>query len=83
MTFTEIDIVCKGYEIRTARANQVNRLVASILVNVNRKPGTSAVRPEDVFPLYTDRKGTADLMSAEEFEELKEWRKGIKWQIRN
>jgi hypothetical protein len=50
---------------------------------VNRKPGTSAVRPEDVFPLYTDRKGTAELMSAEEFEELKEWRKGIKWQIRN
>jgi len=83
MTFTEIDIACKGYEKRTARANEVNRLVATILINVNRKPGSSPVKPEDVFPLYTDKRGAEKLMTKDEFEELKEWRKGIKWQTKS
>lgn len=83
MTFAEVDIYCKGYETRMARLKEVPRLVAAILLNINRRKNTPAVKVEDVFPLYTD-KVTRDLMSKEEFEQAKNLRnRVIKWKTRN
>lgn len=82
MTFTEIEIACKGYETRMAKQKELPRLVAAILMNVNRATGSPPVRVEEVMPLYTD-KPTADLMSKEEYEEFLEYRKRITWQARN
>lgn len=71
MTFEEVDLYCKGYEIRMARLKEVPRLIAAILINVNRRHGTPAMSVEKVFPLYTDRMRKVDLMSKEEFEATK------------
>lgn len=84
MTFTEIEIYCRGYETREARRKELERLTATILMNVHRGKGSPAIRMEEVMPLYTDKqRPKGDLMSLEDFEGMKEWRKQIKWQTRN
>jgi hypothetical protein len=82
MTFKEIELACKGYETRMARIKEVPRVIAAILMNVNREKGRPAIRLEDVFPLYTDTKGRGprELMTKEEYLEMLELRKKIKWQ---
>ena len=82
MTFAEADLLAEGFLKREANEKELPRLIATILLNVNRKQGSTPVKPEDIMILYTDAKKTVELMTKEEFEELKEWRKGIKWQIR-
>lgn len=82
MTFTEVEIACKGYEKRMAKQKEIPRLVAAILMNVNRKPNSPPISLEEVMPLYTDKE-KADLMSKEEYEEFLEYRKRITWQARN
>jgi hypothetical protein len=79
MTFAEVEIYCKGYETRMAKIKEVPRLVAAILMNVNRKPHSPAIRLEDVFPLYTDKKTLQKLMTKDEYVELLELRKKIVW----
>lgn len=84
MTFEEIELYCKGYETREARRKELPRLMATILMNVYRKEGTPPVDTRDVMVLYTDKdKPKVDLISKEEYEEMKEWRKLIKWQTKN
>lgn len=84
MTFEEIELYCKGYETREARRKELPRLMATILMNVYRKEGTPPVDTRDVMVLYTDKdKPKIDLISKEEYEEMKEWRKNIKWQTKN
>lgn len=79
MTFAEVDIYCKGYETRMAKMKEVPRLIATILLNVNRKKNAPALKVEDVFPLYTDKNRKLNLMSEEEFEQAKELRKKVVW----
>jgi hypothetical protein len=83
MTFAEVEIACKGYETRMARLKEVPRLVAAILLNVNRKKGSAPIRVENVFPLYTDGRNKVELMTKEEFENLKELRKSIVWRTKD
>lgn len=83
MTFAEVELACRGYETRMARVKEVPRLIAAILLNVNRKKGARAVGVEEVFPLFTDRHRKVQLMTKEEFENLKELRKSIVWQARD
>jgi hypothetical protein len=71
MTFTEIEIACKGYETRMARVKEVPRLIAAILMNVNRRKNSAAIRLEDVWPLYTDQRRDIQLMTKEEYEQAK------------
>ena len=80
MTFEEVEMVCRGYEIRMAKLKEVPRLVAGILINSNRKPGSPPIKLEDVFPLYTDKRSNSELMSEEEYNQLLEMRKRIQWQ---
>lgn len=80
MTFAEVDLACKGYEIRSARQKEVPRLIAAVLMNVNRKKGAAAIRVEDVFPLYTDKHKKVDLMKVDEYKELLEFRKKVVWE---
>jgi hypothetical protein len=56
-----------------ARLKEVPRLIAAVLINVNRKKNSPAVKVEDIFPLYTDKKKEVALMSKEEFEDTKEF----------
>ena len=84
MTFEEIELYCKGYETREARRKELPRLMATILMNVYRKEGTPPVDTRDVMVLYTDKdKPRVDLISKEEYEEMKRWREQIKWQMKN
>jgi len=83
MTFAEVEIACKGYETRMAILKEVPRLVAAILLNVNRKKGSAPIRVENVFPLYTDGRKKVELMTKEEFENLKELRKIIVWRAKD
>ena len=84
MTFEEIELFCKGYETREAKRKELPRLMATILMNVYRKEGTPAIETRDVMVLYTDKDTPkVDLISREEYEEMKEWRKMIKWQTKN
>lgn len=58
--------------------------MATILMNVYRKEGTPPVDTRDVMVLYTDKdKPKIDLISKEEYEEMKRWREQIKWQTKN
>jgi len=53
-------------------------------MNVYRKEGSPPVDVRDVMVLYTDKdKPKVDLMTRDEYEEMKEWRKLIKWQTKN
>jgi hypothetical protein len=79
MTFAEVELYCKGYETRMARLKEVPRLIAAVLINVNRRKGQAAMKPEDILPLYTDRHRNVELMSKEEYEKAKELSKRVKW----
>ena len=84
MTFEEIELSCKGYETREARRKELQRLQCAILMNVHRAQGSPPVDVRDVMVLYTDKDTPkVDLISREEYEEMKEWRKLIKWQTKN
>jgi len=84
MTFEEIELSCKGYETREARRKELQRLQCAILMNVHRAQGSPPVDIRDVMVLYTDKDAPkVDLLTKEEYEEMKEWRKLIKWQTKN
>ena len=84
MTFEEIELSCKGYETREARRKELPRLISTVLMNVYRKEGSQPIDVRDVMVLYTDKDTPkVDLMTREEYEEMKEWRKKIKWQTKN
>lgn len=84
MTFEEIELSCKGYETREARRKELQRLQCAILMNVHRAQGSPPVDVRDVMVLYTDKDiPKVDLLTKEEYEEMKEWRKLIKWQTKN
>ena len=82
MTWTEIDAACHGYEVRMARQRELDRLIVTVLVNANRKPGTPAIKPESVIRLITDPKARkVELMSVDEYEETKKLFASVKeWQ---
>ena len=84
MTFEEIELSCKGYETREAKRKELQRLQCAILMNVYRKEGSQPVDVRDVMVLYTDKDAPkVDLLTKEEYEEMKEWRKKIKWKPKN
>ena len=84
MTFEEIELYCKGYETREAKRKELQRLQCAILMNVYRKEGSQPVDVRDVMVLYTDKDAPkVDLLTREEYEEMKERRKLIKWQTKN
>jgi hypothetical protein len=84
MTFEEIELYCKGYETREAKRKELQRLQCAILMNVYRKEGSQPVDVKDVMVLYTDKETQkVDLISKEEYEEMKRWREQIKWQTKN
>ena len=84
MTWGEVETACRGYEIRMARLRELDRFIASILYNANKKEGARGLSPEDIMPLITDRKAKkVELISIEEFERAKELFSKIKWQIQN
>ena len=83
MTWTEIDAACRGYELRLARSRELDRFIAAILMNVNRKKGTKAIAPEDIMPLLTDQKKPVELATKDEYEKIKEMFSKVKWQIQN
>lgn len=62
----------------------MERFIAAVLLNANRKKGTAAIKPEDIMPLVTD-KPTKDvpLMTREEYMKAIELSKSIKWQNQN
>ena len=70
MTWGELELACQGYEIRLARSRELDRFIAAVLINTNRGKGTSAVSPEDILPLVTDKKRVTEVMTKEEFEEI-------------
>jgi hypothetical protein len=69
MTMEEVNLACEGYEVRKAREKEVERLTAAILLNVNRGRG-AVVKPEDIYPLITDKKNKGRLITADEMNEL-------------
>ena len=80
MTFNEVELACKGYELRLARSRELDRLIASILINANRKQGTKVVRPEDIMKLPTDRQVTdVDLMTKDEYIKAQELFNEVEW----
>lgn len=56
----------------------VDRLIATILLNVYRGEGAPAYLPEDVYPLITDTKKR--LITKEEYQEFNEVMDSVKWQ---
>ena len=84
MTFREVEAACKGYEVRLARSREMERFIASVLINANRKKGARVVRPEDIMSLVTDRKAKkVTLMSKSEYEKVKEMFSKVEWQKKN
>lgn len=84
MTWTEVEAACRGYEIRLARHRELDRFIATILINANRKQGASAKTPEEIMPLITDRPAKkVELMSKADYEKVKEMFSKVKWQIQN
>jgi len=71
MTFAEVEIYCKGYETRMARIKEVPRLIAAILMNVNRTKGTPFITEQEIWPLYTDKNKNIQLMTKDEYEQAK------------
>lgn len=83
MTFSEIELACKGYETRMARIKEVPRIIAAVLMNVNRG-NASVIELEDVMPLYTDKaREPKELMTKDEYLEYIELRKRIVWRNQN
>ena len=84
MTFGELEAACRGYEVRLARSRELDRFIASILINANLKKGRKQVRPEDIMPLVTDRRTRkAELMTAEQYKEVVEMFDRAIWQKSN
>jgi|GEM_PF-3185589 len=54
MTLSEFDRRCRGYHRRHAAKVKPMRLLATILLNVNRAEGEPALAPEEVTWLYGD-----------------------------
>jgi DNA-binding transcriptional regulator YbjK len=81
MTFSEIDLACRGYETRMSRVKEVPRIIAAVLMNVNRRKNSSPIRLEDVIPLYTDKERKVELMTKEEFESFDNL--VVKWRNKN
>jgi hypothetical protein len=69
MTFTEVNMACRGYETREARRKEVERITAGILANVYRGKGSPAIEMEKLYPLITDKGRKRDAMSKEKYEE--------------
>jgi hypothetical protein len=68
MPFSEFDRRRQGYRRRQANAWRRTRWLGTILLNVNRGPGTPAYTPEEVYPLEGDPPYTPAL-SAEELDD--------------
>lgn len=85
MTWAEVDAACRGYEMRLARSKELERFMAAVLINANRKKGTRPIKPEDIMPLVIDRRqtGPVELMSKEEFEKAQELFNKVKWPNQN
>lgn len=84
MTWKEVETACNGYQVRLARSREMDRFIAAVLINANRKKGAAAVRPEDIMPLVTDKPAkVVPLMTKEEYEKAIELSKSIKWQNQN
>jgi len=84
MSWEEIAAAGRGYETRLARHIELDRLIATVLINAYRKSGTRARTPEEIMTLITDRKmRTVELMSKEEFERTKELFARVKWPNQN
>ena len=82
MTFKEVEVACRGYEVRLARSREMDRFIASVLINANRKKGAKVVRPTDIMPLITDVKAKkVELMTIEEYDRLKNLK--VEWQNQN
>jgi hypothetical protein len=83
MTFEEINIVCKGYEIRKAREKEVERIIAATLINVYR--GDHApYELEEIFPLCIDKERAKNkLLTKEEYLKTQEIISKVKWQDQN
>lgn len=84
MTWGEIELACKGYQIRLARSREMERFIATVLINANRAKGGRVVKPEDVMPLITDKPTKeVPLMTKEEYQRAIALSKSIKWQNQN
>jgi hypothetical protein len=66
MTFGEIEVYCKGYEIRIARANELPRAIAGILFKANGGKGEIT----EFFPLITDKRRKKEPMTADEYNDF-------------
>lgn len=82
MTFGEIEVFCKGYEMRIARANELPRAIAGIMYKANGGKGDIT----DFFPLITDTRKPIKLMTKDEFNDFidklgygKEENRGATW----
>ena len=68
MTLVELDYMARGYQRRQTDGWRQTRLLATILVNVNRDPTkTAALSPEELFALPGDAPWEPAL-SEEDFE---------------
>lgn len=81
MTFAEVDLACKGYEMRMQRSQELPRIMATILYNSNRgknpAKGVTEIYP---LPMIDKRHTKGELMTKEEFDEAKEFSKKATWQ---
>lgn len=79
LTWTELEMICNGYERRLARGKDIQRLILGSYLNAHRRPGTGPVNIEKLVPLVTDRKHRkVELMTAEEYK--KRLNLNIQWQ---
>jgi hypothetical protein len=75
MTFEEVSLACKGYEVRIAREKEIQRLHATWYLNVH---SDQRYMPEDIYPLITDKE--RPLMTKDEYFNIQELVKKVKWQ---
>jgi hypothetical protein len=72
LTFAELSIKVKGYQINLERQWEQTRYIASLIINVNVKKANQ-VTPEKLIPLSFDNieQKVIKRMTAEELEQLK------------
>ena len=72
LTFAELSIKAKGYQINLERQWEQTRYIASLIINVNVKKANQ-VTPEKLIPLSFDNieQKVIKRMTAEELEQLK------------
>jgi hypothetical protein len=80
MTLEEVSIACKGYERRKAKEKEVERLVATILLNVYRGEDNPPYLPEDVFPLVIDKERVNRLITKDEYQTFNDTMDKVIWQ---